>query len=371
MEWDWNAPIEQIRANDRIDKRSREQFVESIAVLRRELGDRWPENTNHPLLWRMRHMHGNPDDWFISLLVDNITALKAVAGIQSIMDRIRTADQYDGAIAEIEVGGTLARNGCRLTIGPKRGKKRPDFFCEKDGCGFLVEVKTLRISEERQRADRTLWRIITACNPIFPTGVILKSLSKPHLEEIECALREAAGRVTVETPQEIDIRNVLKFYLVHPDDPDRIRKDNEWCREQERLGIYHACGGVFGPPEDSTDLFRVRSRIIGIKREKQIPKDEMGILFILGSFFIRDVDVERFVDGIVEEVYELVNIPAVVFVGTKVTTLSQETPKIIEKKDYIDIGCCLAPYLTERVLIVKNRFCRFPFDYGILKAMYQ
>ena len=96
----------------------------------------------------------------------------------------------------------------------------------------------------------------------------------------------------------------------------------------------------------------------------------MGILFIFGSFIVRDMDVERFVDGIIEEVYELNNIPAVVLIGAKITTLSQDTPRVVEKEDYIDIDCYLAPHLKEKVLIVKNRFCRFPFDYDILTNMY-
>ena len=68
--------------------------------------------------------------------------------------------------------------------------------------------------------------------------------------------------------------------------------------------------------------------------------------------------------------HELDNIPAVVLIGAKTTTLSQEAPKIIEKGDYIDIDYCLAPHLKEKVLIVKNRFCRFPFDYDMLTSMY-
>ena len=74
--------------------------------------------------------------------------------------------------------------------------------------------------------------------------------------------------------------------------------------------------------------------------------------------------------GLLRGVHELGNIPAVVLVGAKTTTLSQEAPKIIKKGDYIDIDCCLAPHLKEKVLIVKNRFCRFPFDYDMLTNMY-
>ena len=370
MEFDWNTLVEQIKANDRISKKFKEQFIKSVTVLRRELGEDWLKDTSHPLLWRMQNMYGNPSDWFVVMLAENITALKEVVNFESILNRVRLAGEYSGAVTEIEVGGTLARHGYDLTIEPEQGKKKPDFFCEKDGCEFLVEVKTLMVSEEIQNANRISQRIIAACNPIFPAGVILNPLLEHLLVEIECKLKEVVGRVTVETAQEFYRQNALKLYLVDPNDPNRIKKNGEWCRKQERLGIFHACAGLAGPPVDLTDHSSVRFRILGIKREEQIPQDKMGILFIFGSFIIRDTDVEEFVDGIIKEVHELGNIPAVVLVGAKTTTLSQEAPKIIKKGDYIDIDCCLAPHLKEKVLIVKNRFCRFPFDYDMLTNMY-
>ena len=72
------------------------------------------------------------------------------------MNRVRQAGQYDGAVAEIEAGGTLVRHGHTLTIGSERGKKGPDFFCEKDGCKFLAEVKTLMVSDARQKSNPNL-----------------------------------------------------------------------------------------------------------------------------------------------------------------------------------------------------------------------
>ena len=227
--------MEQIGTRSWIDEGDRRRVIESIAVLRRELGEGWSPAASHPLLWRIRTICGNPFARIVSMLADDITALKAIADIRGIVSRIKRADQYDGAAAELEVGGMLARSGCRLTVEPELGKKKPDFFCEKKGFGFLAEVKTLRTAEETKKADRTSQRIIAACSPIFPVGIILRPLSEPHLKEIERMLKEKAGCVTRETPKEVDVRSVLKLYLVHPDDPDQVRRYGEWCREQQRL----------------------------------------------------------------------------------------------------------------------------------------
>ena len=86
---------------------------------------------NHPLAWHLRNMYGNPADAFIPMLANDIVTLKAVTGIQSILNRVCNTKEYPGAIAEIEVGGILARNGYALTIEPEKEKKRPDFSCEK------------------------------------------------------------------------------------------------------------------------------------------------------------------------------------------------------------------------------------------------
>lgn len=152
---DWDYPMEQIGTRSWIDEGDRRRVIESIAVLRRELGEDWSPEASHPLLWRIHTICGNPFDRIVSMLADDITALKAVADIRGIVSRIKRADQYDGTAAELEVGGMLARSGCRLTAEPERGKKKPDFFCKKKGFRFLAEVKTLRMAEETKKADRT------------------------------------------------------------------------------------------------------------------------------------------------------------------------------------------------------------------------
>ena len=370
MAGSWEDHLEQIGTRYAADVENRERLIGAIAVLRRELGEDWSAQKNHPLLWRLQGIYGNPIDGIVSMLADNITSLKAVADIHGIMSRIKNAGQYDGAAAELEVGGMLARNGYLRIVEPKLEAKRPDFFCKKNGYEFLVEVKTMRTAKETARANKTSWRIIAACSHIFPTGIILRPLSEPHLEEVERKLREAARQVTRRTSQEVDIRGVLKLYLVHPDDPDQIRKDNEWCCEQERLGLVQNCGGLQGPPDGVLEHHRVRARISRLATERQIPDDVMGVLVIVGSFLLDRGNVEKFVNGIIEEVYALRHVSAVVITTAKTMVLTPDLAEPVETEDYICIDHYPAKLVRETVLIIKNRFCRFPFDYNILMAMY-
>ena len=96
----------------------------------------------------------------------------------------------------------------------------------------------------------------------------------------------------------------------------------------------------------------------------------MGMLFIVGNFWIDPKSVGVFVDRIIEAVYEIGHVPAVVIIDVKTQVLSPERSESVETENYVCIDHYPAPSIRERVLIIKNRFCRFPFDYGILKDMY-
>ena len=90
------------------------------------------------------------------MLADYMVALEAVQGAQNIINRIKSAEEHEGAAAELEVGGMLARNGYTLTIGPQFGDKRPDFLCEQNGAKFLAEVKTLENVRGNQGGKKNL-----------------------------------------------------------------------------------------------------------------------------------------------------------------------------------------------------------------------
>ena len=370
MGCDWNYLIERIRGLDRIDGKHKARLVNSVIILRENLGEDWPVKGGHALLLHLQTIYGNPFDELISALAGCITAMEKVAGVEKIVRRIRQPKEYFGAAAELEVGSLLVRNGCQLTIGPEVGGKKPDFLCQKNGLEFLVEVKGLETSEASREAAVALQRILAACSPIFPAGIILRSLRDPDLAKAERGLKEAASCVTTGSPRQIDIPNDLKLYLVHPDDPDQHGRYDKWCRRQEEQGLIPENSGLVGPPEDLTDLLRIERKINRVTMKRQLPKDMVGVLVITGRFIISDTDVKMVVDALVESLRNSVQITAVVLIAAKTATVSPVEPRIYEDDRYIDIDYRLALFLRERVLIIKNSFCRFPFDYDILQQMF-
>ncbi len=320
MDSNWDCVIERIRSMDKISENRRKRLVSSVTVLRDNLGKDWWPDAGHPLLFGIQNTLNTYADWLVSRLANDIISMKS-AGIGDIVKRIRNSTEYFGVAAELEVGGVLARNGYGLAIGPKAGKKQPDFLCKKNGDEFLAEVKMLETSEKAREATRTSEQIMATCRPIFPVGTITRSLPSHELEDVTCRLKDVVNRVSVGSPREADIPGTLKLYLVHPDDPDKVRMYDKWCRAPENSGIPGG-HGLSCPPVDRTDLDRIISKINRFSAKQQIPKERMGILFMTGCFTIMDGDVEAMVASLLPHVKKLPHVPAVVLVAIRTFTLS-------------------------------------------------
>ena len=368
MDNNWNCLIEQIKGMKKISEMHKRRLVKSVTVLRDSLGEDWWPATDHPLLQNIQTTLNTYADWLVSRMANDIVSMMDV-GIEETLKRIRHSKQYPGAVAELEVGGVLARGGYKLATVQKTEKKTPDFLCKKNGVEFLAEVKTLETSKQVRNSTKTTGQVMAACSPIFPTGIIARSLHSNEFEYVTHRLEEAVSCVLVGSPKKIIIPDILKLYLVHPDDPDKVTMYDKWLCAPENSDVPDR-GGLSGPPTDMTDLVRIISKIGELSRTHQIPEDRIGVLFITGRFMIRNGDVDAMMCGLLEHVHGLPHVPAVVLTTIRTFTLSSNRPRIRETHNYIDVDYRLAPYVKERVLIIKNRSCKFSFDYSILADAY-
>lgn len=369
----WIYYLNAIQSNVEIEDKRRKQLVKSLIILRRNLGEDWlskSKDMNHPILWSVRILSSGYADNLLSIWTDSMSILEGFSGFDKILSRIKKTDSFESAISELEVASRLVKYGCNLKIESEIKDKKPDFFCKKDRCEFFVEVKTLATANETKKARKTSRQIIAACNPLFPTGIMLKPLSDPHLKEVESILREKTKYVVdKKTDAEVDIPNVLKLYLVSDESSERIEKYRRWHRKQEDLGIIpNGSGGLRGPPDNVKQDYRAIIRINKFAKKKQIPTDKIGILVLVGNFSFWSINVENFVDVIIEEVYGLSNIPAVILISTK--AFSDGKSNVIEKEHFVLINNYLHGNIKEEILIIKNRFCKFKFDYDILKNIF-
>ena len=126
---------------------------------------------------------------------------------------------------------------------------------------------------------------------------------------------------------------------------------------------------MYGPPDNVSEVHRVRTRIDCFARERQIPLEYPGVLVITGHFLFGDADrVGHFVDSVIEKVYEMENIPAVVLISGSIVGDDEETT-ITDWRDFVFVRNKIYDSIQEEVVIIKNRFCKFSLDYGHLASL--
>ena len=370
---DWDRYLDNVATNSSIPDNQKHQLTKAIQIMRKNLSESWPSEsreTNHGILWALRLISGSISDGLLVIWSDSMSAVEKIEGFDRILAKIKRPDRFDGTIAELEIAGRLAGRGCLIEIEPEIGRKKPDLLVHGGKSRLFIEIKTLFTASETAKATKTAARIRDACRPIFPTGVIFKPLSEPHLNEITAILEQKARRaITDKTSVEVAIDNVLKLYLVPDGLPERFKMRMEWHRKQEENGIMPSgSGGLYGPSDSVRQEYRIRIRINQFAKEHQIPPEETGILILAGQFLFQDADdIEGFVDSIIEEVYELKNIPAVVLVSNKI--FGDADAWTAERDDFIAIRDQLYEGIWEDVVIVKNRFFEPEFDYENLKSL--
>ena len=319
----WDHYLNSIYTNNRIEKKQKRRLLQSVQTLRKNLGEDWPaksKDNNHEILWLLRTISGAISDSLLIIWGNSISAVENIKGFGNVMARVRNQNSFASSMAEIEVASRLTTLGCYIEFESNAGNKKPDILYQNKKSRFFVEVKTLGTAVETAKATNTTTGILAACRPIFPVGMIFKSLSKPHLDEVADILSQKTEHaISHRTDVEVDIKDVLKIYLVPDKLPKRVEMYKQWLDMQEKTGVIpNGSGGLHGPPDNARQEYRVKTRINQVARKHQIPSEDTGVLVITGHFLFWNVnDVEKFVGSIIEDVYEQDNIAAVVLYHPK------------------------------------------------------
>ena len=368
---DWDHYLNNIKSI-KAGQKQKDRLTMAVQTMRRNFGEDWlseSKDTPHTILWSLQSMSGAMDEGLLVIWGDYISAVEKSKGFETLRNKLKRHDCFESSLAELEMAGRLASHGCRIEFEPKTGDKVPDLHCHIGESKFFIEVKTLTTANETVKAFKTLTGILSVCRPISPVGQIFKPLSKLHLEKVtSIVVREAIRAVSDKIAIEVDINKILKMYLVPNEMPDRIKMCKEWHSKQEQLGIVPHGSWMSGPKDNVRQEYRVRMKINNFAKKQQIPLDEIGVLVLTGQFLFQDADdVERFVDFVIEDVYDLGNISAVVLVSGK--AFGDTKVEIIDRHDFIFIRNHLYGGIQEDIVIIKNQFYKPKFDYENLKSL--
>lgn len=116
---DWDHYLNEIQSNTEIKDKRKKQLIESVTALRKNLGEDWlskSKDTNHPILWSIRTIHGGSTDNLISIWEDSLSTLEGLPGFDKILDRIKKTNPFEGAVSELEVASRLVKHGCKIKI---------------------------------------------------------------------------------------------------------------------------------------------------------------------------------------------------------------------------------------------------------------
>jgi len=370
----WHYFLNQIPQAEQIHKNRKQEIDRIVFKFEEIFGPGWWQyaaENQHPIFWSLNTFLWNPEDCALDELISSITKLKQIKGFDDVLARAKKANDYDSVETEIKLGSRLVAKCSHLAFNEPIGDKKPDISCIFEGQKLLIEVKTLLTAEETKKARKTQQEILQSCHGIFPYGKIFKVLSEQHLKdvkkEIEMIAREAINQ---NSPKVVSIPNVVKLLLIPNSVTDRLpiiqkyKNDPTFYNES----MFGQLSGLVGPDGGTRPEFRVKIRLDRIKKEKQIPENNIGIVILASNdfMFLDEEYVYPFINSVIESVYELENITAVIFYNNNVTIGNDTIPKKIENDEFIFLEKTLKDHSQEYIIIIKNKYCKFNFDYNIL-----
>ena len=154
---DWDHYLELVKAA-KASPEMKVRLTEAVQTLRRALGEDWPlkvQDSHHPILWSLRMISGAMSDGILVNWGGCVSALEMSKNFENLLTKLRLPTGSESSIAELEVAGRLAGNGCTVELEPEVGGKRPDLRCRCGGPEFFVEVKTLNTAPDSWKAVKT------------------------------------------------------------------------------------------------------------------------------------------------------------------------------------------------------------------------
>lgn len=369
-EFSWDYYLNQASSLQHLSNEKRERIKNAILTLKEVMGDDWLSlafENHHPIIWYLKYIsHDTSYRKELEEFANSLSTLKAVKGFDELLSRIKQTDKFEATTTEIALANKILPRCSEFAFSQEIGGKYPDIICKYNNTEFLFEVKTLRTANETEKAMKTSAGLIDACRPIFPGGMIYKVLAEPHLEEVKKLLdKETKSVIEHNQPKEVHIPKVLKFFLMPEKIQDRVKIFQDWANNQEfynntPLGFK---GGLLGPDDKVNHAFRVRLKLDQMRKKPQIPQNKPGVIILSSRhFFFEEKSVSSFVNTVIESVYELSNIVAVVLYNNSLL-FGDLTTKVTRNEDYIFMQNALSDSHEEYIVIVKNRFSKFDFDY--------
>jgi len=204
------------------------------------------------------------------------------------------------------------------------------------------------------------WPFFPAYGDIAMSGRIYKALSAPHIQElrdlIAAAIQEAKSR---QESQEVVEPGVIEFFISPRDRTDELKA---W---QQRKGI----SGLQGPPIEVDEVRRIRNKLE--QKNRQLPANKPGLIVVYAHALLSQFFEQNFYESLVSQLQETVYEHENLILGAITAYGSASSPEVAKKRDDYILGHRLlhTPLMREDVLVIRNRYSKFPIDEQIVNAL--
>lgn len=289
--------------------------------------------------------------------------LNDVTNFDLIKKRLEDASEFGNALGEFEIAAKLRKSGYEFEIiRPTQGEKSPDFKIKIDDTEIYLEVTMLEQAAIAREANKTFSEITQPLlharltDGIRPHVRIHKSLSPSHIKEIQDKIKVGIKEAKETGYAHIIEPGVIELVMYPREKENQISQDKKF--------------GIQGPHFHIDQIPRIISKVK--QKIKQIPASKLGVLIIFCDypdlfFFERERFPEIFTNLLEETVYTHQNLIGLCLVSRMcVADINQNQTKETEKYIYIDRVNPEGSHY-ESVLIIKNRYCKFPVGEKILE----
>ncbi len=367
---DWDKLAEHCDSIEGLSGLEKERAKRAFKFLKEALGENLLKESRprHPLIPHILNLAPWSRKW-ISWLAEALEELQERNGYQSLLERLRRTDGFSEGLSVLEVADKLSKSGFEVVFDPvvdvSGQTKRPDLrlLDRETGETVYVEVSVLEESRVARDASRTmtkifdpLWRVVPFLNY---SGVIHKSLSERHLEEVAQKVVATVEKVRKTGAfQYLAIEDVLELGIAPDNDKDLLEK---WATER---GLH--IGELSGPRFDVDEVLRTRRKIE--REQDQLPKEHPNLLVIKSTnLFLMVRDRRRAIAELEESVYEFPHLLAAIVSGDH---LGKAETDIMMKGQHVVITKPRLDLLVEYHMILLNKFCHTKVSASVITKIY-
>jgi hypothetical protein len=363
---DWDSVIRCYDTSD-LQEGCKRSAVEALNYLREQFGENWVTSVReqeHPLLI----LFGNLAPWMTSFISDQVTALKALAGIDgfgALLEKLskKGTQGFREALSVMDVAHRFNTFTAVQSLFQELNGGEKDVRLKLDGKDGLLEV-TNSNSPLEKRETRTFEAIISPIDvaglgPLGITvqGTISKPLSEKRAREGNRIIREAIGLVRKERfPRRVFMERAFDFTIYpkekYPDTEYRIEGLPFVGREKRR----------------ATEIDRLYD-VIRDKSEQLVHGMPGGVVVYSDpDYFVNstnEIDPEALVNELEEAVYDRDRLSFFVLILIGIGAGNKRR----DCGDFLYCERTKHELLCERVLVIRNRYANVQVSLDFLRSL--